>query len=87
MNMIKIESLNCMWNQFKIAHHFKYIGKCSNCGSDVQIEITKTSGGYGFLGGVFCESYSKAPIALCEDCYKKSRVKTADMELNAAILF
>lgn len=73
MNTIKVDSLDCMWNQSKIGNHLKYIGKCRYCGSDVEIEITKTSGGYGLLGGVLCESASKTPIVLCADCYKRTR--------------
>jgi hypothetical protein len=44
--------------------------KCSDCGCDVNIGITRTSGGFGLLGGYLLKSSTGEFIAKCPDCYK-----------------
>jgi hypothetical protein len=45
-------------------------GKCSDCGCDVIIEITPTSGGFGLLGGSLFKCSPDEYFAKCPDCYK-----------------
>ncbi|MBW1726020.1 MAG: hypothetical protein JRF31_10695 [Deltaproteobacteria bacterium] len=44
--------------------------KCSDCGCDVIIEITPTSGGFGLLGGSLFKCSPDEYFAKCPDCYK-----------------
>lgn len=43
--------------------------KCIDCGFPVEVEIHKTSGGYGLLGGVLYEVEDRVYVK-CGDCYK-----------------
>jgi hypothetical protein len=42
---------------------------CIDCGFPVEVEIHKTSGGYGLLGGVLYEVEERVYVK-CGDCYK-----------------
>ena len=44
--------------------------KCSDCGCEINIEITPTSAGFGMLGGVLFKSSTDKYIAKCPACYK-----------------
>ena len=44
--------------------------KCSDCGCEVNIEITSTSGGYGLKSGVLVKSNAVGYFAKCPDCYE-----------------
>jgi len=44
--------------------------KCSDCGSDVIINITSTSGGFGLQGGALLGCLSDGYFAKCPACYK-----------------
>ena len=70
--VIGIESLDRMFEQNNDANHSKYGGRCHNCGCDVEVEITKTAGGYGLQGGVLFEAVQHNFLILCADCYEKS---------------
>lgn len=69
---VGIETLNRIAESNNNATHFSYGCKCHNCGCDFDIKITKTSGGYGLLGGVLYEPKLQNLLALCLDCYLKS---------------
>ena len=43
---------------------------CSQCGCEVLIEITSTSGGFGLQGGPLFKCSSDGYLAKCLDCYK-----------------
>ena len=43
---------------------------CSDCGYDVIIHITSTSGGFGLQGGALFERSPDGYFAKCSDCYK-----------------
>jgi hypothetical protein len=45
-------------------------GNCSDCGCNVVIEITSTSGGFGLLGGSLFKCSPDEYFAKCPDCYK-----------------
>jgi hypothetical protein len=49
----------------------KIFEKCIDCGLSVQVEIHKTSGGYGLAGGALYDSSIRL-CAKCPDCYKKN---------------
>ena len=44
--------------------------KCSDCGIDITIEITPTSGGFGLMGGVLYKSSTDKYIVKCPACIK-----------------
>ena len=44
--------------------------KCSDCGSEIIIEITPTSAGFGMLGGVLFKGSTDKYIAKCIACYE-----------------
>jgi hypothetical protein len=46
----------------------KICEKCVDCGLPVQVEIHKTSGGYGLAGGVLYDA-NGCLCAKCPDCY------------------
>ena len=43
--------------------------KCIDCGFPVEVEVHKTSGGYGLLRGILYEVEDRV-YAKCLDCYK-----------------
>lgn len=45
-------------------------GQCSECGYEVMIKITPTSGGFGLEGGALFECSPDGYLAKCPDCYK-----------------
>lgn len=42
--------------------------KCSDCGQEIIIEITPTSGGFGLMGGVLYKSSTARYIVKCPAC-------------------
>ncbi len=53
--IIAVESIESVFAQSPDANHCIYTSKCHKCQCDTEIRITKTSGGYGFLGGILYE--------------------------------
>ena len=45
-------------------------GKCSECGNDVIINITLTSGGFGLQGGALSKRSPDEYLINCFNCYK-----------------
>jgi len=42
--------------------------KCSDCESEIKIEVSSTSGGYGLQGGALFKSKTVGYFARCPDC-------------------
>ena len=42
--------------------------KCSDCGCEIKIEITSTSGGYGLQGGALFKNKTSDYCVKCPDC-------------------
>lgn len=82
--IIKVESLDRMFAQINNSNHRNYRGRCHNCRCDVEVEITKTAGGYGLLGGVLFEADPQNFLILCADCYEKSGKQTKDPLYSAS---
>ena len=70
--IIKVESLDRMFEHNIHTKHLSYEGTCHNCGHFLEVEITKTIGGYGLLGGVLYESNPPGSMLLCGGCFKKT---------------
>ena len=49
-----------------------YRGKCVCCGCDIDVTVTKTSGGFGLQHGVLYETEDGSFIVECSRCYKNS---------------
>jgi len=43
---------------------------CSDCGCEVNVDITPASGGYGLQGGALFECSTDEYYAKCAACYK-----------------
>jgi len=46
--------------------------KCSECGCEVIIDITPTSGGFGLQGGSLYKCAPGEYLAQCPECYKNN---------------
>jgi hypothetical protein len=42
--------------------------KCSECGHESKIDVTRTSSGFGVRGGNLCKSYNDNYIVMCAVC-------------------
>lgn len=69
--LIKLDSLNRMFDQKQNPETITYKDRCYSCGCSVEIEISKTSGGFGLLGGVLYEIGSEEYDAICVGCYER----------------
>ena len=85
--IIKVESLDRIFEQHNTANHFSYQGKCHNCGCNVEVEITKTSCGYGLQGGVLCESNPEDILVCCLDCHQKDLVPNKAVSVKTDSLY
>lgn len=70
--IISVESLDRMFEDGNNPARLDYRGKCVNCGSVVTVEISRTSGGYGLLGGVLLESETESYSVVCANCRVKA---------------
>ena len=52
--------------------------KCSDCGREVIIKITPTSGGFGINGGVLSKGEAESTFMKCPDCNKLNSGKAMD---------
>jgi hypothetical protein len=52
---------------------------CIDCGFPVEVEVHKTSGGYGLLGGVLYEM-GNCLYAKCADCYNSGLSLNRNLE-------
>ncbi len=52
--------------------------KCSECGREITVNISPTSGGFGLQGGALFKSSDGGYSAKCPDCYNLDRAKTDD---------
>jgi len=59
-----------------------YSSRCHNCGHETEVSITKTSGGYGLLGGILYEYSTEKIRVLCSACYEKQGfINTAQLDI------
>ena len=47
--------------------------KCSDCGCEFILAITRTSGGFGLNGGSLVKGSADTYMAECENCYKSNQ--------------
>ena len=70
--IIGVKSIEKLFAQNSNPKQYNFQGNCHHCGCSVEVEITKTSIGYGMLGGVLYEPNPQNFLALCEACYEKT---------------
>lgn len=66
---LSIQILNKIFEQKPNNGTIHYDGKCYYCGHETEISITKTSSGYGLLGGVIFKSNPDEFLLECDHCY------------------
>ena len=69
--LIGVKSLEQLFKQNNLGIQHSIQDVCDHCGSDVEIIITKTSGGFGIKGGVLYESNPEKFCSLCPNCYQE----------------
>ena len=69
--LVRVDSLDRLFEQNNNPNNLTYKDQCTHCGSVVEIKITRTSGGYGLIGGALCETDPPNYFALCPYCYEK----------------
>lgn len=68
-DIIGVNSLHLLFQHCRKIFHLAYSSRCHHCGRAVKVEIYRTSGGYGLLGGVIYEPGPKGSFTLCLDCH------------------
>jgi len=66
---IEIEALKKIFEDRPLKSIITLSCKCSDCGNDLLIDITHTTGGFGFNGGFFVEYAPDKYLVKCRDCY------------------
>lgn len=67
--MIEIGALKTIFENSHSKSTITLSCKCSGCGNDLLIDITHTSGGFGFNGGFLVEYAPEKYLVRCRDCY------------------
>jgi len=73
-SIIEIKALKKIFEDRPVKSTVTISYKCSVCGKDVSIDITNTSGGFGFNGAFFLEYSFGTYIVTCRDCYDLTSV-------------
>lgn len=68
--MVKPETLKKIFEETPSKSKTAVKSKCVDCGCEVIVNITLTSGGFGLQGGVLLEYLPNRPTVKCLDCYK-----------------
>ena len=66
---IEIEALKKIFEDRPLKSIITLSCKCSDCGNDLLIDITHTTGGFGFNGGFLLEYAPDKYFVNCRDCY------------------
>ena len=67
---IEIEALKKIFEDRPLKSIITLSCKCSNCGNDLLIDITHTTGGFGFNGGFLVEYAPDKYLVKCYNCYE-----------------
>ena len=68
---VNIEILHKIFQEKTNGHTLEFRGKCCVCSQEAIMKITKTSSGYGFIGGVIHETDLTNFIIKCDVCYQQ----------------
>jgi hypothetical protein len=85
--LIKEETLNRLFNCDLKKKYIDHTGRCDCCcGSDIVITIERTSGGYGFKGGVLYEEATDQFLIQCEHCFKENGTLSHPKDMTKNLL-
>ena len=70
---IKLKTLDNIFRNSEGGFTVKHEGKCCKCLKSTTISITKTSSGYGFLGGVLHEDKDSELLIECAECFEPEK--------------
>ena len=68
--LIKLNTLNQMFERSSDKSRLLFKSCCQSCGGDVTIDIYHLSTGYGLAGGAIYEAGFNRLVAKCEECYQ-----------------
>lgn len=72
-NIVSLETLNNFFNGKLVGENLIYKNiQCFQCGDLANIEIQKTSAGYGFINGIISEPSNGQLLAQCSNCNSKN---------------
>ena len=69
--IMRLETIKQIYEVHKNPVNCTYRSNCHICSRFVEIHISKTSGGYGLLGGILHEQGKNDIIAICVNCYEE----------------
>ena len=75
---IEIETLKKIFEDRPLKSIITLSCKCSGCGNDLLIDITLTSGGFGFNGGLLIEYAPDKYLVRCYNCYESYKKTSKD---------
>jgi hypothetical protein len=76
ISVIEIKALKKIFGNRPANSTITFVCKCSGCGSDVLIDITHTSGGFGLNGGFLFEHAPNKYFIKCRNCYSLNQKTT-----------
>ena len=72
LNIVSLETLDNFFHSPAFGKRLEFRNvECVRCGSIVNIEVEKTSAGYGFLNGIVYEPFGDKFLAQCDACREK----------------
>ena len=69
--LLRLDTLNNLFASHASTKPIRSRSICRDCGGEVEIEICRTSGGFGLQGGVLYEPEPKRFIAKCTACFQR----------------
>jgi len=81
--MVATEALKKIFKDSSDKSTIEIKNKCADCGCDVLVNITSTSGGFGLQGGVLLACLPEGFITKCLNCYKVNSNTYRDDELTS----
>lgn len=69
--LLRLNTLNQLFASHTSVKPIRSRGICRDCGGEVEIEICRTTGGYGLQGAILYKPEPKKFIAKCTACYQR----------------
>jgi len=89
--LIKLDTLNKLFNGHTNGTPTWCTGTCCGCGSSLAIKMEKVAGGYGLQGGALHEIGDRQFVVRCETCHQTSSKpndvgKSAETPVDGALM-
>ena len=78
--MMSPETLKKLFKDKPVHSTMTFEGKCLSCGKKVKIDITRTSPGFGFEGGMLFRNAFGGYFAKCIECFNGKPVRNAHQQ-------